>query len=42
MQLNGIGFSKLGIDGIPEQESISDFLTLHSLSNTAKKNKSAL
>lgn len=41
MQLNGLGFSKLGIDDIPEQESKSDFLILDSLSNTAKKNKSA-
>lgn len=42
MQLNGLAFSKLGTDDIPEQESKPDFLILGSLSNTAKKNKSAL
>lgn len=43
MQLNGIAFSRLGTDDIPEQEgNKSDFLILDSLSNTAKKNKSAL
>lgn len=42
MQLKGIAFSKLRIDVFSEQESKSDFLILDSLSNTAKRNKSAL
>lgn len=36
MQLNGLAFSRLETDDIPEQESKSDFLILGSLSNTAK------
>lgn len=39
MQLNGLAFSRLGTDDIPEQESKSDFLILGSLANTAKKNQ---